>query len=128
MLSGESFGQTSATTRVTIGGRPCDPIPTANQTDYSITCLVRQYYGEANPVIVFAGGRASNALVFAYDPPVIQTVRGICRACLSEFAKSIRRALSTQITPSTPDANGQLITFGECLKRSVYCAAPLLLA
>lgn len=83
-LVGESFGRDLAT--VVVGGALCDATG-ANQTDYSLTCLMPPGIGEAVPVTVFAGGRASNTLLFSYDPPIIQS-----------------------IVPSTPDANGASIT------------------
>ena len=84
VLVGESFGRIPG--GVTIGGRACTPIPGINQTDYTITCMVPQGYGDSNDIVVVAGGRASNALQFKYDPPIIQS-----------------------IFPSTPDANGQVV-------------------
>jgi hypothetical protein len=47
-----------------------------------------QGYGDNVPVTVKVGGRVSNAIPFAYDPPFISS-----------------------IVPSTPDANGATIAF-----------------
>lgn len=82
-LVGQSFGRSSAV--VTINGKSCS---NANATDYVIVCTMPQGVGSQAPVVVTVAGRSSNAINFAYDPPIVATVQ-----------------------PSTPDANGQAISF-----------------
>ena len=88
-LVGQSFGHAvpgylGIVVSVTIGGQPCLGV---NATDDIITCTAPRYQGDQNIVVVNVAGRPSNAILFAYDPPVVN------------------------IIPSTPNANGQLIRF-----------------
>lgn len=72
IVIGESFGAAYAfPPTVTIGGQVCDG-PVA--TDETITCTIRAGYGYANDVVVTVAQRASNAIAFAYDPPMIVTI------------------------------------------------------
>lgn len=82
---GQSFGGQNA--NVTIGGRLCPLSSSSTQADDLLVCSMPQGYGDANDVVVSVGGRRSAPINFAYDEPIV-----------------------TSITPSTPDANGVLVT------------------